>query len=233
MVSIVTLTGYSKIFEQFRQSADQFAVNVRKIVVTSRGMMVKPRRGWEGVEGVEPFVFARNANLGIAAAERDDVLLINDDVQLRSYGAAEKLEEVARAYPRVGILSSQILGQSGGNPFQDRRTELDANVVISRQRLAFVCVYLKRALLNDVGPLDERFTGYGCEDDDYCLRAQNAGWELAVTPEVVVRHGYGATNATASFGQCPHCAGTGRDPALDTSMEEMRGVFYQKWGRRP
>jgi len=233
MTSIVTLSGFPRIFDQFRIAAEEFEPSTRKILVTSRGMSILPLGDtWTVIEGEEPFVFARNANLGIEAAGRDDVLLVNDDAQLRQPTAA-KLAEVVSQHPRVGILSAQVIGQSGGNPLQNRRTELEHNVTLSEQRLAFVCVYIKRALIDDIGLLDERFTGYGCEDDDYCLRAKQADWELAVTPDVVVRHGYGNRNATSSFDRCPHCNGTGNAPALEESAEAMRGVFYQKWGRRP
>ena len=232
MATIVTLTCYPEIFQQFARSADEFEHDTRKIVVTSGLELAWNRSAWEIVTGIEPFIFARNANLGIWKAGQDDVVLVNDDVQFRSLDAVTKLSEVAHSFKRVGILSPQLIG-GVGNRLQNRRTELDAQVTLTSQRLAFTCVYIKRALIDSIGFLDERFSGYGCEDDDYCLRARKAGWELAVTPEVVVRHGFGERNATSSFCRCPHCKGTGCSPELEESAERMREVFAKKWGHRP
>ncbi len=47
--------------------------------------------------------------------------------------------------------------------------------------------------------MNETFTGYGGDDDDYCRRVQQAGLQLAVTPLVNVRHGFGRRSWSASF----------------------------------
>ena len=40
-----------------------------------------------------------------------------------------------------------------------------------------------------VGHLDERFTGYGFEDNDYCRRVDRAAMLLGTYEACVVRHG--------------------------------------------
>lgn len=186
-----------------------------KIVVTSRGVQLgtpvdvtevggRPHREhvmpapWTVLDGEEPFVFARNANLGMRAAAPADVLLVNDDVQFTRPNTLRDLGDIARQHPDVGILSPQFLGQVG-NGLQSTRTGLCKRLTYSRERLAFTCVLIRREVLERVGYLDERFTGYGSEDDDYCWRVQRAGYKLGVTPEVIVRHGFGHLNATASY----------------------------------
>lgn len=236
-VTIVTLTGFPAIFDQFQRYLDVSEPETPRIVVTSRGVSLRlevPNR-WKMAAGIEPFVFARNANLGIEAAGRDDVLLVNDDVQIRYPGTVQILSERMRYSSRIGIISPQIIGGHGGNTLQ--RRDVDAfsrtDLMVSEKRLMFACVLLRREMIDEIGLLDERFTGYGCEDDDYCLRAQRAGWQLAVTSAAVVRHGYGALNATASFGRCPHCGGTGMSEEFDRSAQRMRELFCEKWGRLP
>jgi hypothetical protein len=42
-----------------------------------------------------------------------------------------------------------------------------------------------------VGQGDSEFVGYGFDDDDYCIRASEAGWYTAVTPLLHIKHGTG------------------------------------------
>jgi hypothetical protein len=53
---------------------------------------------------------------------------------------------------------------------------------------------VRRATWEQVGPLDERFAFYA-QDLDFCLRARDAGWEVAILPELRVVHHHGATIA--------------------------------------
>ncbi len=122
------------------------------------------------------------------------------------------------------MISPQIVGGSGGNLLQNRRYSVPFMACCER-RLSFACVWLRRKMIDEVGLLDERFTGYGCEDDDYCRRAREAGWKLGVTGSVAVEHGFGGTNATSSFRR-----GLGN---VKESAERMRDVYRQKWGTLP
>jgi GT2 family glycosyltransferase len=57
------------------------------------------------------------------------------------------------------------------------------------ESLAFICVMIPRSVWIKVGSLDERFTGYGSEDVDYCWRTKEAGLKLAVHFDSLVEHG--------------------------------------------
>ena len=106
------------------------------------------------VDGEKPFVYARNVNLGLRELPPDDdVIIMGDDV--RMFTSLDLLAETARR-PRVGIVSPAIIGVVG-NPHQERKTQ---NIVReSPLQLCFVCVYIPRPVLDNVGRLDERF-GY-------------------------------------------------------------------------
>ena len=81
-VTLVTLSGFSDIFTQFRANVERFEPEVQKVVVTSRTFNPREMPGWKIVPGAEPFSFPRNANLGIkAVADGGDILLMNDDAQ--------------------------------------------------------------------------------------------------------------------------------------------------------
>ena len=70
-----------------------------------------PAVSW--ISGEKPFIFGRNANLGIRAAD-GDVILLNDDTRLETRGGFTKLAEQALALRRSA--SSQRGSGDGGEP---------------------------------------------------------------------------------------------------------------------
>src|SRR5262249_51282810 len=92
------------------------------------------------VTGAKPFIFARNANLGIAAAATDFILL-NDDARLLTPGGFTRLAETLQAWPRTGVCSAGIHGVVG-NPRQ-LATEAP-HFRLENRTLAFVCVYIPK-----------------------------------------------------------------------------------------
>ena len=190
MQTICTLTRYPEIFNRLRVSVENYERYVRKIVVTSGDCEVYAP-GWTVIRGIEPFIYARNANIGIGAAGGGDILLINDDCELMC-PILDTLGGIVAANPNIGIISPQIDGGVGGNRLQ-RVHKVGEAYEISKKRLAFPCVYIPEKTIELVGKLDERFVGYGFDDDDYCHRTQEAGLDLAVTGRVVVKHGYSSS----------------------------------------
>jgi glycosyltransferase involved in cell wall biosynthesis len=140
--------------------------------------------GVRWVAGEKPFVFARNANIGIRAAATD-VVLLNDDACLVSPHGLSQLAEVVRQHPELGVCSAGITGVVG-NPRQ--RVLAQPGLRYEHDSLAFVCVYLPWHIYADIGALDERFTGYGFEDTDYCLRLRTAGRRLGIWDACIVDH---------------------------------------------
>ena len=141
-----------------------------------------PKVSW--VEGKKPFVYAANANIGIAAAGKDDVVLMGDDCEVRSPSAFDLLRETA-ARMDAGIVSAGINGPVS-NPIQSWRS--DGSTVESPNELAFVCVYIPRRGLDEVGPLDEQFVGYGCEDVDFCWRIRDRGLKFFINNRAQIAH---------------------------------------------
>src|SRR5207249_1810185 len=65
------------------------------------------------IEGVRPFVFARNANIGIRAGTRaadTDVILLNDDARLETPGGFTAMLAQVRSQEWPGICSAAIRG---------------------------------------------------------------------------------------------------------------------------
>ena len=170
----------------------------------------------EVIAGVKPFCFARNVNLGVQAAGKDDVVILNDDSLLETERGFTLMARVLRAYPDVGLIAAAC--DQVGNPNQFKRS--DSLLRPEPRMVCFVCVYIPRRTINIVGLLDERFVGYGLDDDDYSFRVRKAGLKLGIFDGCYVDHGslpssYRAPSAT-NQGQC-------------SFMPNMRR-FIEKWG---
>ena len=84
--------------------------------------------------------------------------------------------------------------------------------------LAFFCIAMRRAVLDEVGLLDEAYGIGFFEDDDYCRRVRQAGYRLVIADDVFVHH-----HLSASF------APRGSE-ANDALMARNKGIFEERWG---
>ena len=138
------------------------------------------------VPGEKPFIFARNANLGMEAAGDDDVILLNDDAQLENYCGFSLLQSAWNQSHGYGIIGA--VTNLTGQPLQMRRpitgTPRDLREV---PHIAFVCVFIPRRTINQVGYLDERYI-CGYEDRDYCEMVSAAGLKIGVHDGCFVDH---------------------------------------------
>lgn len=166
----------------------------------------------EIVRGVKPFCFARNANIGIEASGTDDVILLNDDALLDTDDGFRRLEKASKDHPEYGMIASSC--NNVGNRNQLR---VGTGLRDEARMLCFVCVYIPRSTIEKVGLLDERYVGYGIEDDDYSLRVRQAGLKLGILDDCFVDH---STMHSSFRGE----SGAGGDyrPNLE--------LFKQKWG---
>jgi GT2 family glycosyltransferase len=167
------------------------------------------------VPGIRPFVFSRNINLGIREAGTD-VVLLNDDARLLTPRGLTHLANEVTRHPALGLCSPGILGVVGNpNQLATGRSELR----VEQTMLAFVCIYIPRSTYQHVGPLDERFTGYGFDDNDYCARVLAAGLRLAVWDGCIVDHS----------GEIGSTFRTRPDIGALFALNQRR--FRDKWGR--
>lgn len=171
-------------------------------------------RGRPGVEihvNPENLGFTRTCNKGIAAADRDDVVLLNSDTIVPPRWL-ENLILAAHATPRTGSATplSDNAGafsapEPGSNTPPAGLSGSDLSRLTAQASLATFpelptghgfCLYLRRDLLDAVGTLDETAfpRGYG-EENDLCVRALRAGFRHALDDRTYVRH-----RQSASFG---------------------------------
>jgi GT2 family glycosyltransferase len=201
------------------------------VIVVDNGSDV-PVAGLDGVELIrseQNLGFAGGANLGIRRAlERgaDYVWLLNNDTEVE-LGTLTALVDEAESDPRVGIVGA-VLPEAWGGGRVNQWTGVTRNVTDPGERpdyIAGTCMLVKRRVFERIGLFDEAFFFY-YEDADFCRRARDAGWGLAVAPDALVEHAGGATvNRGAD----------GRSELADRHQAESSGVFVGKhlgeWAR--
>lgn len=170
-----------------------------------KGVLHPLRVTW--VEGVKPFIFARNVNLGLNAAN-SDVIVLNDDAILTTKYGFTKLAK------HCGIVSAAIDGIVGNQNqlVQGKGLRPESGV------LCFVAVFIPKWIQDKIGPLDERFNGYGFEDNDYCKRAANAGIGRYIFDGCVVEHG----SLTPTFRSNPNC---------ESELYRAQEIFREKYAQ--
>ena len=102
--------------------------------------------------GEKPFNFARNVNIGIRAADEDDVILLNDDALLESPGGFTLMQRAAEDHPEYGIIGA--VTNVTGQPLQ-RPRGLTAPCRIARGR-ATLCLQSLSAMVVPMGRSSSR-----------------------------------------------------------------------------
>jgi len=178
--------------------------------------------GVEFIDGVKPFVYARNCNRGILYAGGDDVVLLNDDALLGTPCGLTAMQRVIDLDRRFGLAAA--VTNNAGNPAQQPwalpglNAEQRKLIVREEPRTVnFICVLIPRRTLLEVGLLDERFVGYGGDDDDYCLRVRNAGLKIGIFDGCFVDH----LSLRSTFRG---------DPRAPGDYSAMNEIFREKWG---
>jgi GT2 family glycosyltransferase len=166
------------------------------------------------VEGAKPFIYARNANLGLTQAFKvtDRVILMNDDALLQSRGGFTVLSHRSFANHEYGILSAATNSAGNVNMFPCGSDGIRREKIT----ICFICCLIHKRVWNKVGPLDEAYcVDYGVEDGDYCYRTRAAGFKLGIVDRCYVDH----TTLKSTY------RGNGH-----RSYEGNKQVFEEKWG---
>ena len=208
-----------------------------RIVVIDDGSAPEHQERLSGLDGVQVHLsnqntgFARSVNRGLAVARPgDDLVVLNNDV-IPHRNWLERLQHAAYAGERVGIVGPMLLYPDGriqaagshrnlGAPeWFDHRyrfkpsTHGPANVSVPSLGVTGACMYIRRAVIDELGPFDEGFP-MAYEDVDYCLRAWEAGWEVRYEPSARLTHLESITRGTE----------------LGERERRSQEYFWSKWG---
>lgn len=175
--------------------------------------------------------FAAGNNVGIKAARGKDVVLLNNDTVVAP-GWLETLQRHALTIPDLGLLGpatntepAQSIPGAAYNSLEDffaynrQLAEKQSGAWDVITKVSGLCFYLPRATIEKVGLLDEGFgIGY-FEDDDYCMRVNDAGLKLVCAKDVYVHH----------FGNMSF---EGNSMNRIKILEKGMSNFIFKWGKR-
>ena len=156
--------------------------------------------------------YTQSANRGLAASTADLVIMLNSDT-IVSPDWAIKLLDVAMSAPDIGIVGplSNAAGIQSVPDIKRSRNNTPINTIphavsyheidqfLESTSLAETvplvplvhgfCFAIKRAVLDKIGLFDsENFKRYYGEEDDFCLRAAKAGFQLAIATNTFVYH---------------------------------------------
>jgi len=173
--------------------------------------------------------FAAGCNQGINAARGEYLLLLNNDTAVTPGWLAGMREPLDR-YPDAGIIGPmtnsasgiQVVADSGYGSLDELPVwaasfrEQNRHRIIPLRRIVGFCMLFRRTLAEKIGLLDEGFGSGNYEDDDYCLRAELAGYRNLIAGDVFIHHEGGATFA-------------GNRIDRGGENRKNRVVFKQKW----
>lgn len=156
--------------------------------------------------------FSAGNNVGIQAVAARNYLLLNSDTIVRP-GAIAALESAAATYPDAGIISprlewpdgepqiscfryrspvSELIEAAATGPVTQALAGFDVPIPVSDdsfepQWTSFACVWVRQAVVEKVGLMDEGYFMY-FDDIDYCRRTWEAGWRIRHWPAARVVH---------------------------------------------
>lgn len=153
--------------------------------------------------------FPKAVNQGIKASSGNYILIANNDIVVTE-GWLERMINAAESSPLIGIvgpISNSVSGvQLDKNAKYKNMPEMhkyakklrkqNAGNYYEFPRVAFLCTLIKKEVIDKIGGLDERFSPGNYEDDDFCLRAQKAGYKAVIAKEVFIHH-YGSKSFKA------------------------------------
>lgn len=162
------------------------------------------------LENPQNLGFVATVNRGMSESAENDVILLNSDTEVAN-DWLDRLCRAALGQPRVASVTpfsnnATIFSYPGFCKTNDLPLGLDtadldgivakhlAGKTVEVPTGVGFCMYITRACLQDVGLFDVANFGLGYgEENDFCVRAQNAGWKNLHALDVFVRHAGGVS----------------------------------------
>jgi GT2 family glycosyltransferase len=183
-------------------------------------------------------VIFNDTNLGFAAANNlgladlgvsEFIVLLNNDTVVPSGWLGALLRHARK--PEVGLVGP-VTNWTGNEArievsytdvadmpaFAAAYTGAHRGQTFEIKMLAMYCVAMRRAVFEEIGPLDERFGPGLFEDEDYARRVKAAGYKVICAEDAFVHH-YGR----ASFSRLP-------EAEYDALFARNRRLYEDKWG---
>jgi GT2 family glycosyltransferase len=178
--------------------------------------------------------FTRGSNIGARLAAAEYLLFVNNDIELEAGAIAALVEHARRGGPSVGAVGGQLVFQSGalqeagsivwrdgscaayGRGGDSRSPDFQFARPVDFCSAALLLT--PRAVFEELGGFDERYSPAYYEDADYCARVWQRGLEVRYEPRAVARqHEFGS-------------AGSGRRAiALQSARQPIFRAAHARW----
>ncbi|WP_342576279.1 glycosyltransferase [Paenibacillus sp. FSL M8-0142] len=176
--------------------------------------------------------FPKGCNQGIEIATGEAILLLNNDT-IVTENWLDNLTACLNSDKKIGAVSCVTNNSSYAqsiptsynsleemHSFSREFNHLDSSKWEERLKLVGFCYLIKKSVIKEVGPLDERFTPGNYEDDDLSVRIRLAGYKLILCKDTFIHH-YGSV----SFGS--------NSKSFNHLLAENAKKFEEKWGFNP
>jgi len=166
--------------------------------------------------------FAGGNNIGFSAVQAEFYLLLNSDTHMLPGSVGELLQSI-ESQPEVGAIGPRLQGPEGDaqcscfrfrSPISEmleaagtgpldrmfRRWVVPMGVYdrpMEPQWLSFACIMIRRAAIDKIGLMDDRYFMY-FEDIDYSRQIRKAGWRILHWPAAKVVHLRGGSSSVKS-----------------------------------
>lgn len=207
-----------------------------KVVVVDNGSTdgtLEYLRGLDGItliENGENLGFVGGNNVGLAATV-GDVVLLNNDTEIIQGDWLERMQETAYSADDIGVVGCRLVNAEGnlvhagtymplpsfwGQEYPGNERDI-GQYARDRQVEGVIaaCAYIKRAVIDKVGPLDTDYFSY-FEDTDFCLKAARAGFLTYCCGSATVKH---LENASTDLNRMD----------FSGTFKRSREIFLSKW----
>jgi GT2 family glycosyltransferase/2-polyprenyl-3-methyl-5-hydroxy-6-metoxy-1,4-benzoquinol methylase/glycosyltransferase involved in cell wall biosynthesis len=175
--------------------------------------------------------FAAANNQGLAMAEGDYLVLLNNDTYVTP-GWVRTLRNHLRRDQTIGLIGP-VTNNIGNEAkidleYSDMQEMIEASAGYTLRNIgrtfplrtaAFFCVMMRRGVYERVGPLDETFGIGFFEDDDYCRRIEQLGLRIVCAEDAFVHH-----QLSSSFNKL-------NNRERQVLFLKNKTIYEEKWGK--
>ncbi len=147
------------------------------------------------------FGFAGGNNIGMKKAQGEYIILINNDTKVTPGWISRLIFHVnQKNVGLVGPVTNNIGNESKIDIQYDQKNQLEIEKKaldytsrhwgekLNLDRIAAFCWIIRREVYEEIGGFDERFFPAYYEDDDYCMRVKDAGYDIYCADDVFIHH---------------------------------------------
>lgn len=157
------------------------------------------------IHNTENLGFVKTVNIGMRLYEDLDPVLLNSDTQVAGDWLS-RLWQAAYAQTNIGTVTpfsnnaeicsyptlcwnGELLAGATVAFMHDMCVEANNKKILDLPTAVGFCMYIRRECLSQVGEFDEDAFGKGYgEENDFCLRAEGAGWRNVLSADCFVYH---------------------------------------------